>query len=139
MLNNQQEKELLRYLRRLYERLLPPLQRIVRNIAQELCGHTLSKNWVARFIERHHDTLGAGFLNTIDLKRCHAESPRAYERYFERMGIKMDEDSVIAENIYNMDEKGFLLGCVKKTRKVFTKELLKSKKLLGSGQDGSRE
>jgi len=38
-----------------------------------------------------------------------------------------------------MDEKGFLLGRITKAKRVFPKDLWDSQKLLGAGQDGSRE
>jgi len=38
-----------------------------------------------------------------------------------------------------MDEKGFLLGLLQKTRRVFSLKHLDSGKLLGAGQDGNRE
>lgn len=41
--------------------------------------------------------------------------------------------------MYNMDEKGFLIGRLQKTQRVFTKDLYKQGKLVGVGQDGSRE
>lgn len=39
------------------------------------------------------------------------------------MGEKMEEFAITAEKIHNMDEKGFLMGNVQKTRRIFTKEL----------------
>jgi hypothetical protein len=41
--------------------------------------------------------------------------------------------------MYNMDEKGFLIGRLQKTQRVFTKDLYKQGKLTRAGQDGSRE
>ena len=41
--------------------------------------------------------------------------------------------------MYNMDEKGFLLGKLQKTQRVFTKGLYNHGKVLSSGGDGSRE
>ncbi len=38
-----------------------------------------------------------------------------------------------------MDEKGFLLGLLQKTRRVFSLKHLDSGKLLDAGQDGNRE
>ena len=40
--------------------------------------------------------------------------------------------------MYNMDEKGFLIGYLTKSKRVFTKALLESRKLLGIAQDGNR-
>jgi len=38
-----------------------------------------------------------------------------------------------------MDEKGFLIGLLQKTRRVFSLKHSDSGKLLGAGQDGNRE
>jgi len=57
LLNNAQERELLKYTRRLCEPSLPPAPRIVANIAQESCGKAPSKNWATRFVARHKDQL----------------------------------------------------------------------------------
>ena len=42
-------------------------------------------------------------------------------------------------NLYNMDEKGFLIGICNTKRRIVSKKMLKNKKLLGASQDGSRE
>lgn len=39
----------------------------------------------------------------------------------------------------NMDEKGFLIGHLEKVESIFPKALTEQQKLLGAGQDGSRE
>jgi hypothetical protein len=62
----------------------------------------------------------------------------SYEQYFSIVGKKMDEYQILPENTCNMDEKGFLLGRITKTKRVFPKDLKASEKLLGAGQDGSR-
>lgn len=38
-----------------------------------------------------------------------------------------------------MDEKGFIIGVLQKTKRVFTKADYERQRLLGAGQDGSRE
>ena len=42
-------------------------------------------------------------------------------------------------NIYNMDEKGFLIGICNSMKRIVSLQALLSKKLLGACQDGSRE
>jgi hypothetical protein len=139
LLNNAQEKELLKYIRRLCERCLPPTPRIVANIAQEICGEEPSKNWSTRFVARHKDQLDARYLNTLDLARHRADSKASYEHYFGVLSARIKKYDILPENMYNMDEKGFLIGRLQKTQRVFTKDLYKQGKLVGVGQDGSRE
>lgn len=139
LLNNAQERELLKYIRRLCERCLPPTPRIVANIAQELCNKAPSKNWATRFVARHKDQLDARYLNTLDLARHKADSRASYEYYFDILSARIEEYDILPENTYNMDENGFLIGRLQKTQRVFTKDLYKQGKLVGAGQDGSRE
>jgi hypothetical protein len=51
----------------------------------------------------------------------------------------MDKYNIQPHNCYNMDEKGFLIGHLQKVKRIFPKALMKKQKLLGAGQDGSRE
>ena len=138
LLNNAQEKELLKYIRKFCERCLPPMSRILANIAQEICGKKPSKNWSTRFVARHEDQLDARYLNTLDLARHKADYRASYEQYFDILSARLKEYNILPENMYNMDEKGFLIDRLQKTQKVFTKDLYKQGKLVGAGQDGSR-
>ena len=46
---------------------------------------------------------------------------------------------ITAENIYNWDEKGFLIGLACALKRIFSIHALKSGKLMGAAQDGCRE
>jgi len=46
---------------------------------------------------------------------------------------------ISTENIYNIDEKGFLLGLLNKIKQIVPLDMLQSKQLIGPAQDGSRE
>ena len=47
----------------------------------------------------------------------------------------MAQYDILPENTYNMDEKGFLIGVLQKTKRVFSK----GTEIRGTGQDGNRE
>ena len=51
----------------------------------------------------------------------------------------MEKYNVTAENIYNWDEKGFLLGIASAVKRIMSKEALKSGRRRFARQDGSRE
>ena len=138
-LNNQQEQQLIQHIRQLCDRCLPPTPAIMVNIASRLAGRTPGGKWCSRFVKRHKDELDSRYLNSLDLERHHADSITSYEQYFSIVGKKMEEYRILPENTYNMDEKGFLIGRITKARRVFQKDLGASDKLLGAGQDGSRE
>ena len=46
---------------------------------------------------------------------------------------------ITADNIYNVDEKGFLIGQGHATRRIINKEARKTGKILGINQDGGQE
>jgi hypothetical protein len=70
-------------------------------------------SWSSRFVARHKHRLDARYLNTIDLTRHKADSRSSYEAYFAIVGLKVEEHRISADNVYNMDEKGFLIGSAK--------------------------
>ena len=51
----------------------------------------------------------------------------------------MEKYNITAENLYNWDEKGFLLGLAQTTKRIITLHALKSGRIMGASQDGSRE
>jgi len=54
--------------------------------------------------------------------------------------IKAIEDyNITIENIYNWDEKGFLIGIARTLKRIMTKQMYDSGKIKGAAQDGSRE
>lgn len=138
-LNSQQEQQLLLHIRQLCDRCLPPTPAIMANIAAQLGSRTPGHNWCSRFVQRHKSELDSRYLDTLDLDRHKSDSATSFEKYFSVVGDKMEEYSILPENTYNMDEKGFLLGRITKAKRVFPKDLKASGKLLGAGQDGSRE
>lgn len=110
LLNIYQEEQLIDYIRKQCELCLPPTARIVSNIAAELAGRQPSKNWCSRFVSRHKDSLDSRYLNTFDFSRHEADTRASYRQYFEIVGKKIVEYGITAENTYNMDEKGFMMG-----------------------------
>ena len=51
----------------------------------------------------------------------------------------MEEYHITAENIYNVDEKGFLIGIGSKMRRIMTREAYEQGICQQSSQDGNRE
>ena len=52
-LSPQQELELVRYIKGLTKRGLPPTREMIRNFSSEVAHQQLSESWVTRFINRH--------------------------------------------------------------------------------------
>ena len=138
-LTPQQETKLIDYIRIQSELCLPPTPAMVAKIASEMAGSTVSASWSSRFVARNKAILDSQYLNTLDLARHKADTRDSYERYFAVLGEKLEEYAITADNIYNMDEKGFMIGQCQKTRRIFTRQTFEQNKLARAGQDGSRE
>jgi hypothetical protein len=64
---------------------MPPTSSIVKNVAEELCGFTVGKNWVGQFVRRHRSVLHSGYLRCIDNKRYWAENYENIEMFYEQV------------------------------------------------------
>ena len=138
LLTHKQELVLVEQINRLSEWCLPPTPSMVRAWAAALCGTEPGKNWAAAFGARHKDELDCKYLSTIDLERHKADSEHSYRQYFAVLNEKIIQYDIQPRNCYNMDEKGFLIGHLQKVKRIFPKALVRTQKLLGSGQDGAR-
>jgi hypothetical protein len=90
-------------------------------------------------VQRHKTELDSRYLDSLDLNRYEADSIASFEQYFKIAGAKIEEYSILPENTYDMDKKGFLLGRTTKAKRIFPRDLKALEKLLGAGRDRSRE
>ena len=58
---------------------------------------------------------------------------------FGQLSEKFEKYNLQAHNIYNVDEKGFLIGFSRTKKRIVSIEGLKSKRIAGASQDGNRE
>jgi hypothetical protein len=138
-LHPQQEAELFLYIERLTRRGLPPTQAMIQNFASQVAKRELGENWVDCFVQIYPDKLISKWTTGMD-NSCHkADSGRKYSLYFDFLRDKIDQYQVEARHIYNMDEKGFMLGVVGRSKRIFSKPLYEDGKRRGTIQDGSRE
>ena len=81
------------------------------------------------------------FLQGADLSRAKADNYYDYKDYFELPEAKIKQYNIETKNVYNLDEKGFLIGILNKMKRVYTKPQSygKKSKLIGAGQDGNRD
>ena len=75
----------------------------------------------------------------MDSDRHKADSATKYKLYFELLHNKMNEYDIQPSHIFNMDEKGFLLGILGKSKIVFSKRQYERGEVVTSLQDSSRE
>jgi leucyl aminopeptidase (aminopeptidase T) len=99
----------------------------------------VSRSWVERFLKRNPDQLSPKYTTSIDRNRFKADTEHSYRTYFDLLYAKMRQYNVDAENVYNMDEKGFLLGKTSRTERIFSKQFWEQKKVTAALQDGSTE
>jgi hypothetical protein len=135
----QQEAGLVEYIIGLTERGFPPTRNMIKNFASVVAGKTVGEGWVTRFINRNKDHLMSQWTNGIDRVRHEADSEVKYKYHFDLLHSKMEEYHVLPQNTYNMDEKGFMIGCTGRSKRVFGKELWERKEIRESLQDGLRE
>jgi len=121
VLNNIQSKELIKYINELTKRGLPSTTVMVHNLAAGIIGRQPGKHWTARWLAAHKDELKTGYLSPINAARKKADSALYYSLYFKLIGRKLSKYNIQPQNMYNMDEKGFLIGFLKKSRRIFSK------------------
>ncbi|KAJ8115208.1 hypothetical protein OPT61_g3090 [Boeremia exigua] len=138
-LSPQQEYELCEYIEELSEQALPPTRQMIQNFAAEMAREYVGDAWVSRFIEHHRDTLLYKWTTAMDAQRHRADSPDKYKHYFNLLHSKITEYSIEPRHTYNMDEKGFAIGLIHRSKRVFSKASWKAKKNRKSLQDGNRE
>ena len=79
------------------------------------------------------------YLTPLDTQRKKADSMDEYRHWYDLVESKIKQYGVLQENVYNMDEKGFSIGTMNKSRRIFTKAQYKSGNFLGHQQDGNTE
>ena len=139
LLNHRQEKELVKYIDDLCARGLPPTRALLRNFASEISGKEAGKCWPDRFLKRHNIDLVSRYTSSMDVARKRADSAFKYTLYFELLKRKMEEYKIDPRLIYNIDEKGFLIGVLLKMKKIFSKRRYDEGGVKQFIQDGNRE
>jgi hypothetical protein len=64
------------------DRGLPPTCQIVHNLATEIVGGPIGKNWTKQFVHRHRDRLKSLYLRNIDNIRTKAEFALIIKQFY---------------------------------------------------------
>jgi hypothetical protein len=120
LLNPQQEQALVQYIEDIAAHGLPPTRAMIRNFVSNIWKQHIGVNWILRFICRNHDHLISKWSAGMDVVRHHANSARKYELYFDLLHHKFIQYNVRPCNMYNMDEKGFMIGVTGCSKQVFS-------------------
>jgi hypothetical protein len=121
LLSKPQEEMLLSYISKLTKKGLPPNHYNLRVFTSNICGQLPSKSWATKFIRQHKEKITSHYLVGFDLTRKKADNYYLINKYFEIIREKISQYQFAPQNVYNMDEKGFLIGLIQKTRRIFTK------------------
>ncbi|PVH90553.1 hypothetical protein DM02DRAFT_647564 [Periconia macrospinosa] len=135
-LQPQQEAELTKHIKRLTEQKLPPTREMVQNYASDIAGHPVSESRVTRFLNQHPNELKSHRITSMDRQRHRANSLAKYESYLGLLEETIEKCSILPYNIYNMDEKGFLIGVEGRSKRVFDKASWDAKEVRTPLQDG---
>jgi hypothetical protein len=138
-LSPQQELELVEYINKLTGQGLQPTRSMVQNFAAQVAKDHVGDGWVTRFLHRNKDHLTSRWTTGMDAVRHKADSEAKYKLYFDLLANKITQYNVLPKDTYNMDEKGFMIGVIGRSKRIFSKTRWESKEVRASLQDGSRE
>ncbi|KAJ8058500.1 hypothetical protein OCU04_012687 [Sclerotinia nivalis] len=82
-LSKEQEEALIDQINKLTQRSMLPISCIVKNLAEEIIGRSLGKNWTANFVKRHKTRLQSRYLRCIDNLRVKADNVAMFEHFYD--------------------------------------------------------
>jgi hypothetical protein len=135
----QQEDELVLYIESLTARGLPPTRAMIQNFASDIARERVSESWVSRFLVRHNDSLTPRWTDEMDRDRHQADLGHRYKAFFKELYDQITRHEIEPRQSYNMDEKGFLLGRIRKSKRIFSRASWEQGGIKTNMQDRSRE
>jgi hypothetical protein len=101
---------------------IPPRQELLKEKAEAILHITnsdkkIGKHWIERFMKRHKE-LQMKFTQRLDRQRAAAGNPKIMEKHFSIFKKAVKDYKVKNVNIWNMDEKGFLMGLAAKAKVI---------------------
>ena len=72
-------------------------------------GPPLGITWLRKFLN-HHPEHSTKFASGLNRQRALSSKPEPIKDYFQKLQTLLQKYKFLPYNIYNMDEKGFLLG-----------------------------
>jgi hypothetical protein len=120
LLSPQQEEGLMEYIGGLTACGLPPTRAMIQNFVSNILKKQVGEGWVLRFINHNHNHLISKWSASMGVVRYQADSQRKYELYFDLLHHKIVQYEVEPYNIYNTDEKGFMISVTGRSKWVFS-------------------
>jgi hypothetical protein len=88
-LTTEEEEVLIGHINRLTDRSMPPTSQIVKNMAEEIIGSRVGKNWTSDFVKRHKKSLKSAFLRSIDNLRVKADNTASFQSFYDHVRSKI--------------------------------------------------
>ncbi len=103
----------------------PPRVEQVRSIAQEVLvkkgdDKPVGINWPQKFLKRHSE-IKTAYVPPLDKERAMAQDHEILAGWFNLFQSLKEEHGIEIEDIYNMNEKGFMQGVIAKLRVMISK------------------
>ena len=80
----------------------------------------LGVHWTEQYIDRHPQ-LKSKFVSALDKERAEAQDQDIFRHWFELYKTTVEKYSIQPHNRYNMDEKGIMMGLIRKVRVIVSK------------------
>jgi hypothetical protein len=80
----------------------------------------LGIHWTEQFLKRH-PILKSKFVSGLEKDRVAAENPAIIKHWFDLVKQQIEDNAVEKEDIYNMDEKGTMMGASEKVKIIISK------------------
>lgn len=68
-------------------------------------------------------------MSAMDRQRHKADSVGKYELYFQILKEKINRFKIQTRLMYNMDEKGFMIGVLGRSKRIFDKDAWRAKRV----------
>ncbi|KAJ3464857.1 hypothetical protein MRS44_009643 [Fusarium solani] len=114
-LSDLEEQIIIQFILDLDSRGFPPRLRGVEEMANRLLADRdslpVGKRWASNFIKRHPD-LKTRFFRKYDYQRAKCEDPTIIRNWFTLVANTIAKYGVRLDDIYNVDETGFMMGII---------------------------
>ena len=127
------------YIKKLTDQGLAPTREMIRNFGSRIAQKPVLESWVTRFIHENDIHLITRWSAPLDRTRYNADNGLKYKQYFDALFTKIIEYDIEPRLIYNMDEKGFMIGVGRRMKRVFSKASYTARKNKTFTQDGNRD